>query len=155
MKLFLLIATMILLFSRLRNTPQMISKKIYTKRTTSKIDSIRDVLENHSEKENSLIYICTIALVSVMSMFLVIYYKLIGEYVATSFRESAGVSLFIILSLFQMIITTVSAVLSIKKCDQVFKRNFEWLKFSFGFNLFVLVLDYVYYLIAIYYLVVK
>lgn len=146
MKVFLLVVTILLLISRIKSTPKMLSKTIYESGLSKSYDEMKKQIDGKDEELLSIVRIVTIVLVWLFAMLITVYYILIGN------RFSSNM-IMVVLSGLQITTMFLSTRRAMKEFDFV---NFDINgKFRRSWFLFNTILDYVYYPMAIYLLIVN
>ena len=149
MKIFLLTVTILFLISRIKNTPRMLSKKLYFSTVKKSIESNNKSFDGKTDDEVNVLkgtailisllfqVFCTILL---FQMFYIIYYMIIGCRFQTE--------LMLILTALQI----VAVIITIKRTftDKLFSQKIEDYTFYRWYFLFDIVLDYIYYPLTIY-----
>lgn len=141
MKIFLLVITVILLFYRIKHIPIMLSKNKYLKMVQDGIDkNIKNLDKNNSEKQIELAKIFALVVVFIFECLVALYYILLGSHI--------GITYFTILTVIQIltVIETCHKQLNMKS----FSKNIDDYKFHRVYFLFNVILDLVYYPLAIY-----
>ena len=144
MRIFLLTLTVILLFYRIKHIPRQLSKKKYMKIVQSGIEKNKKSFEKlNGEKDQELMKIAAIVVVLIFECLVALYYILLGSYVSFTY--------FTILTVLQLltVVETCRRQLNMK----AFSINIEDYKFYRWYFLFNVVLDLIYYPVAIYLLV--
>lgn len=142
MKLILLVATFILLADRIKNTPSQLSYKIWRAKMQQLLDKNSKTykkLEENGTKSTAIG--CTVVISWIFYILLIIYYLLIG------YRFSAT-PLFI-LSAIQIITVLTNWKYEVSKYDVLFNNDINSHEFRRWWKLFNVILDYIYYLMAI------
>lgn len=140
MKIFLLAVTILFLISRIKNTPEMLSKKLYFKKVEKAIESNNKSFNGKSDDEVNILKGTAILILLLFQMFYIIYYMIIGCRYQTE--------LILILTALQI----VTVIITTKRAftDKLFSQNIEDYKFYRWFFLLNIILDYVYYPLTIY-----
>ncbi len=138
MKILLLTVLFILLISRIKGTPSMLSKKIYMQKMQKAIDKQKE--STNGEELSDTYKGAAILIVLLLELFLIIFYTVLGTKI--------GTTLFMVLSALQ-VTTCIYTVLK-QVNGKVFSQNIEDFKFYRWYFLFNVILDYVYYPMAIY-----
>lgn len=146
MKLFLLVVTILLLLSRIKNTPRQLSKTIYFAKLREALEKQKVEKEKQGEENYKALQGAAILIVILLDIFFVIYYLLIGN------RFSSDVSM-LVLSALQII--TVFITLKKTFNEKMLSENIEDYKFYRFYFLFNVILDYIYYPLTIYMLMTK
>jgi hypothetical protein len=141
LKILALVIIVILLFHRIKNTPSMLSKKLYEKKMKKLLESQARNFKIIDDEEKidtykAIIIWCAFLLI----VFLIIFYAILGTKI--------GTTEFIIMSVLE-ILTCFYSLKSIFD-KNTFSQNIEDYKFHRFFFLFNAALDYVYYVSAIY-----
>ena len=140
LKIFLLTVTILFLISRIKNTPGMLSKKLYFKKIEKAIESNNKSFNGKSDDEVNILKGTAIIILLLFQMFYIIYYMIIGCRYQTEL-----ILILTALQIITVIITTKRAF-----TDKLFSQNIEDYKFYRWFFLSNIVLDYVYYPLTIY-----
>ena len=140
MKIFLLAVTILFLISRIKNTPEMLSKKLYFRKVKKSIESNNKSFDGKTDDEVNVLKGTAIIILLLFQMFYIIYYMIIGCRYQTE--------LILILTALQI----VTVIITTKRAftDKLFSQNIEDYKFYRWFFLSNIVLDYVYYPSTIY-----
>lgn len=148
MKVFLLAITILLLICRIKSTPRTLSKTLYqaslVKSLNKQKESIERIKNENGEEGVELTKAAAIIIVLLLYVLMVVYYSLIGN------RFSSNTTM---LCLSAIQILTVFITCKMELNGNVFSQNVEDHKFHRFYRLFNLILDYVYYPMAIYLLV--
>lgn len=145
MKIFLLAITILLLLTRIKNTPRSLSKKIFDDKNLEFYEKNKiNYLDDKERYEVAVVITWIISLI--MCMFLIWYYIMIG---------SQGNSLLLILSAVQVFAVFITMKHDVETIDRMIKifDDYQGFKFYRWHYLFNLILDYVYYPLAIYTLI--
>ena len=137
MKIFLLVITILLLFNRIKSTPRMLNKKLYFEDATKSINKIKEQIKDKTEDETKIAQGISIVFVLLINIFLIAYYFFIGCRFDTTM---------VLLSAFQI----ATVFISFKNVRMVFDYDINKVKFYRWFFLFNVILDYIYYPMAIY-----
>lgn len=149
MKVFLLAVTILLFINRVRSTPKMLSKTLYENDAQQVIDKVKkqidDSIKTVEDKTLVLktVQVLTVILAWLFSMFIIIYYILVGN------RFSSN-TLMLILTALQIVTMFIGTKMSTKDFDFVNIDNMSNKKFHRSWFLFNVMLDYVYYPMTIY-----
>lgn len=146
MKLFLLVVTILLLLSRIKNTPLQLSKTIYFTKLREALEKQKIEKEKQGEENYKALQGAAILIVILLDIFFVVYYLLVGN------RFSSDVSM-LVLSALQII--TVFITLKKTFNEKMLSENIEDYKFYRFYFLFNVILDYIYYPLTIYMLMAK
>ena len=140
MKIFLLTVTILFLISRIKNTPGMLSKKLYFKKVEKVIESNNKSFNGKSDDEVNTLKGIAILFSLLFQAFYIIYYMIIGCRFKTE--------LMLILASLQI----VTVIITMKRTytDKLFSKNIEDYTFYRWYFLFNIVLDYIYYPLTIY-----
>ena len=145
MKILALAILIILLFCRIKGTPNMLSKRLYMKRMQKCIDknkeSFKDMDEEHKKSAQSLAIILT----WMLEIFFIIFYIVLGTKLDTTYM--------LVLSALQVFTCIYTGVTQVN--TSAFSQNIEDFKFYRWYFLFNVILDYMYYPVAIYMLLMK
>lgn len=146
MKLFLLVVTILLLLSRIKNTPRQLSKTIYFAKLREALEKQKVEKEKQGEENYKALQGAAILIVILFDIFFVVYYLLVGN------RFSSNVSM-LVLSALQI----VTVFITLKKTfnEKMLSENIEDYKFYRFYFLFNVILDYIYYPLTIYMLMAK
>lgn len=144
MKILSLTILIILLFCRVKNTPSMLSRKLYMNRMQKSIDKNKESLKNMDETQQAAAKLGALIIVWVLEILFSIFYIVLGTKLGTTYM--------LILSALQVFTCVYSAV---KQANMsVFTQNVEDFKFYRWYFLFNVILDYMYYPVAIYMLLI-
>ena len=80
MKIFLLTVTILFLISRIKNTPGMLSKKLYFKKVEKAIESNNKSFNGKSDDEVNILKGTAIIILLLFQMFYIIYYMIMDIY---------------------------------------------------------------------------
>lgn len=140
MKIFLLAVTILFLISRIKNTPRMLSKKLYFKKVEKAIESNNKSFDGKSDDEVIVIKGVAILISLLFQAFCIIYYMMIGCRFQTE--------LMLILTALQI----VTVIITTKRTftGKLFSKKIEDYTFYRWYFLFNIVLDYIYYPLTIY-----
>lgn len=141
MKIFLLTLTVILLFYRIKHMPMMLSKTRYMKFIQETIDRNKKSFGSIGDKkEQELLKLIALVGVFIFECLTSLYYILLGSHI--------GILYFIILTVLQLltVIETCRKQLNMK----IFSLDIADFKFYRFYFLFNVILDAVYYPLAIY-----
>ena len=141
MKVFLLVVTILLLISRIKSTPKMLSKTIYRAKTIEALDKQKKTFESYEGNVEELKGGAILAII-LIEIFFAIYYLVVGN------RFSNDTTM-LVLSALQIVTVFVNLKKNLNK-DIIFSQNVEDYKFYRFIFLFNVVLDYVYYPMTIY-----
>lgn len=146
MKLFLLVVTILLLLSRMKNTPRQLSKSIYFKKLKEALEKQNVEKKKQGEENYKVLQGAAILIVILLSIFFVVYYLLVG------IRFSNDVSMFMLSAL-----QIITVFITLKKTfnEKILSDNIEDYKFYRVYFLFNVILDYIYYPLTIYMLITK
>lgn len=136
MKIFALVILFLLLFSRIKTTPSMLSKRLYRKRMQKTID------KQGEEEISETMQGAAILLVLLMELFLIIFYGVLGGCI--------GTTTFIVLSALQIVTCIWTTFRDLADFKTAFSKNVDDHNFYRWYFLFNVVLDYIYYPLAIY-----
>lgn len=136
MKIFALVILFLLLFNRIKTTPSMLSKRLYRKRMQKTID------KQGKEEISGTMQGAAILLVLLMELFLIIFYGVLGG--------SIGTTTFIVLSALQIVTCIWTTLRNLADFKSAFSKNIDDYKFYRWYFMFNVVLDYIYYPLAIY-----
>lgn len=143
MKIFLLVVLFIMLISRIKNTPSMLSKTLYMKKMQKAIDKQKE--SNNGKDMEDAVKGGAIIYVLLLEIFFVIFYIMLGN--------KLGGTYMIVMSALQVVTCFYSTGKIFS--DKVFSQNIEDHKFYRLYFLFNVVIDYMYYPVAIYMLLAK
>ena len=140
MKIFLLTVTILFLISRIKNTPGMLSKKLYFKKVEKAIESNNKSFNGKSDDEVNILKGTAILISLLFQVFCIIYYMMIG----CRFQ----IKLMLILTALQI----VTVIITTKRTftDKLFSQKIEDYTFYRWYFLFNIILDYIYYPLTIY-----
>lgn len=137
MKIFLLVITILLLFSRIKTTPEMLSKKLYLKHASNSIKKVKELMEDKNEDEAKITQGGTLLFLLLIYVLLIIYYFIIGCKFDTTMT---------LLSALQIATTFIS----LRNIRIVFDYDISKYEFHRWYFLFNVILDYIYYPMTIY-----
>lgn len=140
MKIFLLAVTILFLISRIKNTPRMLSKKLYFRKVEKSIESNNKSFDGKTDDEVNVLKGTAILISLLFQVFCIIYYMMIG----CRFQ----IELMLILTALQI----VTVIITTKRTftDKLFSQKIEDYTFYRWYFLFNIVLDYIYYPLTIY-----
>lgn len=147
MKVFLLAVTILLLLSRIKSTPRMLSRTLYEanlQKSVTKLKKQIDDIETTSDK-NTVLQITQyiiVALVWLYSLLIVIYYILIGNRFQTN-------TMMLVLTALQIVTMFISTRRTVKEFDLTNIESMNNVQFRRSWLLFNMILDYIYYPITI------
>ena len=145
MKIIALAILFILLFCRIKGTPNMLSKKLYMKRMQKCIDKNRESLNGLDEDRQTFVKSFAVLFAWGLEIFFSIFYIVLGTKLGTTYM--------LILSALQVFTCVYTGVKQIN--TSAFSQNIEDFKFYRWYFLFNVILDYMYYPVAIYMLLMK
>ena len=137
MKIIVLVILFILLFFRIKGTPSMLSKTLYKKKMQKTIDKQNKT--TNGEELSDAYKGAVILIVFFMEVFFIIFYAVLGT--------RLGTTPIIVLSVLQIITCIYSFIKNLN--NKTFSRNVDDFKFYRLYFLFNVVLDYIYYPLAI------
>ena len=143
MKVFLLAVTILLLLSRIKSTPRMLSKTLYEanlQKSVTKLKKQIDDIETTSDK-NTVLQITQyiiVALVWLYSLLIVIYYILAGNRFQTN-------TMMLMLTALQIVTMFISTRNTVKEFDLTNIESMNNVQFRRSWLLFNMILDYIYY----------
>lgn len=139
MKILALAILFILLFFRIKSTPSALSKTLWRNKTLKTIEKNKETFNGNlpSDAFQGVV----ILFVLFIELFLIIFYIVLGS--------SIGITEFIILSALQVFTCFWNLGTEISEFKNIFSYNIEDHKFHRFKLLFNLILDYIYYLMAI------
>lgn len=140
MKIFLLTVTILFLISRIKNTPIMLSKKLYLRKIEKSIESYNKSFDGKTDDEVNVLKGTAILISLLFQVFCTIYYVMIG-----CRFQTALMLLLTALQIVTIIITTKRTL-----TDKLFSQKIEDCTFYRWYFLFNIVLDYIYYPLTIY-----
>lgn len=138
MKIIALVILFILLFFSIKNTPSMLSKKLCKNKMQKVIDKQNET--TNGEELSDVYKGVAILIVLFMELFLIIFYAVIGTKLSTT--------PIIIMSVLQIISRLYNLIINLN--SKAFSRNVDDFKFHRLYFLFNVILDYMYYPLAIY-----
>jgi len=147
-KIFLCCITILLLISRIKNTPSALSKKLYDKKTIDSLKKLNATIGDMKHKEEiALSKFITLGLTFLCLAFCIFYYAMVASFV--------GSQLILLLSVIQILTVgyTIKTQLKLKLFDEYSENHIS--KFRRLYFLFNVILDYIYYPITLYYLLIK
>lgn len=138
MKILALVILILLLLHRIKTTPSNLSKKIWMERLEKSKDKLKQTeIPITDEMKNA-----SLLIVLLMELFLIIFYAILGC--------SIGTTLFIILSALQITTCILTTKNCIKDFNHIFDSEANDNQFQRWFFLLNVILDYIYYPMAIY-----
>ena len=140
MKILTLTILFILIFFRVKGTPSALSKTLWRKRMIKQLTKNKE--NNNGEPPSDAIQGGAILITFFMGLFLIIFYIMLGNKI--------GTTEFIVISALKVFTCLWSLCVSLSEVEIVFSYNIEDLKFHRFQLLFYVVLDYIYYPLAIY-----
>ena len=138
MKILALTILFVLMFFRIKGTPNALSKKLWRKRMIKQLAKSKE--NNNGEPLNDAMQGALI--VFFMELFLIIFYIVLGNKI--------GTTEFIVMSALQVFTCLWSFCINLSEFKTAFSYNIEDFKFRRFQLLFNVVLDYIYYPWAIY-----
>ena len=144
MKIFLLAVTILFLIVRIKSTPRMLSKKLYYANLSKSLDKQKKSLEGKEEDYITLANGVAVVIALLLQLLMIIYYSLMGN------RFSSN-TIMLILSALQIVTIFITCITELNK--KTFSTNIEDHKFHRFYRLFNVVLDYIYYPMGIYLLI--
>lgn len=145
MKIFLLAITILFLICRIKSTPRMLSKKLYYANLSRAFEKQKKSLEEESEEYAKLIPSVSVVIVLLFQVLMITYYLLIGNRLSSS-------TIMLILTALQIVTVFITCRKDLNK--KAFSLNIDDHKFHRFYFLFNVILDYIYYPMAIYLLVI-
>ncbi len=145
MKIFLLAITILLLISRIKSTPRMLSKTLYYADLSKSLDKQKKLLEGKDEIYVTVAHGVSVVIVLLFQALIIAYYLLVGN------RFSFN-TMMLILTALQIVTVFVTCGKQLNKNS--FSQNIDDHKFHRFYFLFNVILDYIYYPMTIYLLVV-
>lgn len=141
MKLFLLVVTILLLLSRIKNTPRQLSKTIYFEKLRKSLENNKSIKEEQGELNYEAIKGVAILITILLNIFFIIYYLLVGN------KFSYDMKMFILSAL-----QIITVFITFKKTfnGKLLSENIEDYDFYRFYFLFNVILDYIYYPLTIY-----
>lgn len=141
MKLFLLVVTILLLLSRIKNTPRQLSKTIYFEKLRKSLENNKSIKEEQGELNYEAIKGAAILITILLNIFFIIYYLLVGN------KFSYDMKMFILSAL-----QIITVFITFKKTfnGKLLSENIEDYDFYRFYFLFNVILDYIYYPLTIY-----
>ena len=140
MKVIALVILVLLLLHRIKTTPSNLSKRVWMKRLRKSKDNLK--AKQNEVPMTDTIKGATLLIVLLFELFLIIFYAVLGC--------SIGTTTFIVLSVLQII----TCIWATKNCLKDFEHAFDDViddkQFYRWFFLLNVVLDYIYYPLAIY-----
>lgn len=141
MKTFLLIITILLMLSRVSSTPRSLSKKVYKKYLEESSKSMADKISNKDENEKAIFKFMLYLISIVFNTFLICYYLYIGS------KSSSNMIYFIsVIQASSVLVYFWKDFIAVDPTD----INSEDRKFNRWWELFNIILDYIYYPTVIY-----
>ena len=141
MKLFLLVVTILMLLTRIKNTPRQLSKTLYFSKLREELEKLKLEKEKQGKENYKVLQSTAILLVILLNIFFIIYYMLVGN------RFSNDITM-LVLSAIQIITVLISVKMSFN--EKMLSENIEDYKFYRFYFLFNVILDYIYYPLTIY-----
>ena len=145
MKIIALTILIILLFCRIKNTPTLLSKKLYMKKMQKAIDKNQKALENTNKEQQEVSQSVAVIFIWLVEILFSIFYIVLGTKLGTPYM--------LVLSALQVFTCFYSGFKNAN--TSIFSKNIEDFKFYRWYFLFNVILDYVYYPLAIYMLLMK
>lgn len=145
MRIFLLAITILLLISRIKSTPRMLSKTLYYAKLSKILDNNKKAEEGKDENIITIVHSISMAITLLVEALMIVYYLLVGN----RFLSNT-----VILILTALQIVTVFITCRKHLNVNAFSQNIEDYKFYRFYFLFNVVLDYIYYPMVIYLLIV-
>jgi len=144
MKILALTILFVLLFCRVKNTPKMLSKKLYMKKIQELIEKNQKSLVNMGEYQEEG-KVAALIMTWILELFFIIFYIVLGTKLGTTYM--------LILSALQVFTCLYSGI---KQANMsAFSDKVEDFKFYRWYFLFNVISDYMYYPVAIYMLLMK
>ena len=140
MKILALTILFILMFFRIKGTPNALSKTLWRKKMIKQLAKNKE--NNNGEPPSDAIQGATILAVFFIELFLIVFYIVLGNKIRTTE--------FIIMSALQVFTCLWSLGVNLSEVKTAFSYNIEDFKFHRFLLLFHVVLDYIYYPWAIY-----
>lgn len=140
MKILALTILFILMFSRIKGTPNALSKTLWRKRMIKQLTKNKE--NNNGEPLSDAMQGAAILITFFIELFLIIFYIVLGNKI--------GTTEFIVMSALQVFACLWSFSITLSESKTIFSYNIEDLKFHRFQLLFNVVLDYIYYPWAIY-----
>lgn len=144
MKIFLLAITILLLISRIKSTPRMLSKTLYRVNLSKALDKQKKLLESKDESYVTVLHGVSAVTVLLLQALIIAYYLLVGN----RFHSN---TMMLILTALQIVTVFITCGKQLNK--KLFSLNIDDHKFHRFYFLFNVVLDYIYYPMTIYLLV--
>ena len=140
MKILALTILFILMFFRIKGTPSALSKTLWRKKMIKQLAKNKE--NNNGEPPSNAAQGTAIMIMLFMELFLIIFYIVLGNKI--------GTTEFIVMSALQVLTCIWSLSISMSEIKTAFSYDIEDFKFHRFYTLFKLVLDYIYYPLAIY-----
>lgn len=140
MKVIVLVILVLLLLHRIKTTPSNLSKRVWMKRLRKSKDNLK--AKQNEVPMTDTIKGATLLIVLLFELFLVIFYAVLGC--------SIGTTTFIVLSVLQIITCICATKNCLKDFEHAFDDEIDDKRFYRWFFLLNVVLDYIYYPLAIY-----
>ena len=140
MKVIALVILVLLLLYRIKTTPSNLSKRIWMKRLRKSKDNLK--AKQNEVPMTDTIKGATLLIVLLFELFLIIFYAVLGC--------SIGTTTFIVLSALQIITCIWATKNCLKDFEHAFYDEIDDKQFYRWFSLLNVVLDYIYYPLAIY-----
>lgn len=140
MKVLALTILFIFAFFRIKNTPFALSKRIWKRKMVKQIQTLKE--QNNNEPINEELKGAAILTMLLVDLFLIIFYIVLGSKI--------GTNEFIILSALQVLSCLWGLCISMSEYKSELSYNVEDKKFHRFYQLFKVILDYIYYPCAIY-----
>lgn len=148
MKIFLLVMVILLFLNRIKNTPSALSYRVYEKKLIKSLKKFDDTMKENKLKSikefgsttpvNVTIFIAYIFVVITYVLFITTY-----AFIGTKL----GSTYLLIMSAIQIILTLYGMKISFEK--ELYSTKFEDYKFHRIYNLINVIVDYLYYPVAI------
>lgn len=140
MKILALTILFILIFFMIKGTPSALSKTLWRKRMIKQLAKNKE--NNNGEPPSYTLQGAAILTVFFMELFLIVFYIVLGNKI--------GTTEFIVMSALQVFTCLWSLGVNLSEVKTAFSYNIEDFKFHRFQLLFKMVLDYIYYPLAIY-----
>ena len=145
MKIIALAILLLMFVGRIKNTPEMISKTAFQKKLKSQTENLEkknpDIVSAEATKFSSILALLIVEGLFIYGLFIYFYYK-VSTYVNTD--------VFNILTSLQIFTCLYYTCTNISNITTYLNEKSDDIKFHRIANLFNLVLDYIYYPLAIY-----
>ena len=145
MKILTLAILIILFYLRIKVTPSMLSEQLYKKRMQKSIDKNQQTFKDMDEEQQQFVKSFSILFTWLLEMFFCIFYIVLGTKLGTTYM--------MVLSALQVFTCIYTSIKQVNMTS--FSSNIDDFPFYRWYFLFNVILDYIYYPMAIYMLLTK